>query len=56
MLSRAEDQLDRIYRFTGTDGPKGAGPALGRARPTVYHRPRRSGRVPAEPYPPGRRR
>lgn len=56
MRSRREDQLDRIYRFTGTAGQKGPGPAVCRAQPTVYHRSRRSGRVPAEPYPPDRRR
>lgn len=55
MRSRTEDQLDRIYRFTGTDEAP-AGPAQGQARLTVYHRPRRSGRVPAEPYPPDRQR
>lgn len=55
MRSRTEDQLDRIYRIVGTGGQKGAGPAQGRARPVVSHRSRRSGRTPAEPYPPDRR-
>lgn len=47
---------DCVYRIMGVSGQEGKARPQGRALPAVPRRPRRSGRSPAWPYPPGRPR